>query len=985
MKKNALISSILTIALCVSLIAGSTFALFTSDDAINVAVNSAKVKVVAEVGEFKTYSMDVLQPAGKFETTGTAEYDEATGKFTLTNIAPGDKVEFPINITNDSNITIQYRVKWTVEGDLVDALVATVDGVALTSSTSDWALWTTDEAKTKTLNVSVELPVGTLNDYQEKTANVAFVVEAVQGNAIVDQVTTADQLAATLMMGRTATLGDDVELDAASAISIPAGSVATIDLGGYTLTGNNAKDEGAVIVNNGTLNIVGTTGTLTNSVVNGGAVVENNGTMTISGANIVGAPIGESGYPAYAVTTSGDLTIEAGTTITSDRGVIAMSNGANVTINGGNFTVSGAANGRTHTFHTVYAYGYSSTLTINDGYFEQAFDSAAGSSVICPAGATININGGDFRYTGVAGSQSGVFQLYFGYGAPIRVNGGTFNDATVTNSQITIGEYYEAVLDTATGISTVQAKAGVNFVKDDAELAAIIDDINTDSAYWNTPITVVMAAGEYTGEYTVKQYPGYNGSYLGVNSSTDYIDLTLVAQEGAVFTGHVTVVGNGGGGGYATNHIGTTFKNITFDATDSYVNAGFRRNVYLHSGTDNVIFDNCTFKNAEYINVGDSGQGSVFNTSFVDCTFDNGGLISGYWPGSSQSTLTLDNCKGDMGDKGIVNGQKAGYVYVKDSNLVAGEYGFRTNASLNITVEDSTIAIRDNAPLVFFRGAGSSATFTNCNLTYATPVAYKNATPDNTSLVIDGETVVVKSASAQTDFDDAVASGDIVTVNLGEGSYNLPGAASKDITIVGTEDTVINVTTPDLSGSNVAFEGVTIKTNNNNYQGVQHVETVTYTDVTFDGGMNLYGKKVVFNHCTFNLTGQYIWTYAGENVEFNDCTFNTEGKAILVYNEGNNSSVVTIKDCTFNASKAAYTWDNQYVSAVEVDASEADEEGRTFTVNFEGTNTVNFTGTAADGNGNSGFNGLYRVKDASVSLTDHYTINVDGNKVLPNP
>ena len=47
MKNQIIISSILTIAMCVSLIAGSTFALFTSNSEVNVSVSSATVSVTA--------------------------------------------------------------------------------------------------------------------------------------------------------------------------------------------------------------------------------------------------------------------------------------------------------------------------------------------------------------------------------------------------------------------------------------------------------------------------------------------------------------------------------------------------------------------------------------------------------------------------------------------------------------------------------------------------------------------------------------------------------------------------------------------------------------------------------------------------------------------------------------------------------------------------------------------------------------------------
>lgn len=42
MDKKTLLASLLTIAVCLTLIAGSTFALFTSEDAVNIAVTSVR-------------------------------------------------------------------------------------------------------------------------------------------------------------------------------------------------------------------------------------------------------------------------------------------------------------------------------------------------------------------------------------------------------------------------------------------------------------------------------------------------------------------------------------------------------------------------------------------------------------------------------------------------------------------------------------------------------------------------------------------------------------------------------------------------------------------------------------------------------------------------------------------------------------------------------------------------------------------------------
>ena len=101
MKKRILISSILAIVLCFSMITGATFALFTSESKVNIAVTSGKVEVTASVDEVKTYSKGVLQAKGTFENGGTAVYDEKLNELALNLITPGDKVE----LTTDDEVT----------------------------------------------------------------------------------------------------------------------------------------------------------------------------------------------------------------------------------------------------------------------------------------------------------------------------------------------------------------------------------------------------------------------------------------------------------------------------------------------------------------------------------------------------------------------------------------------------------------------------------------------------------------------------------------------------------------------------------------------------------------------------------------------------------------------------------------------------------------------------------------------------------------
>ncbi len=186
MKKRIILSAVLTMLLCFCLIGGATFALFTSSSEVNIAVTSGKVKVDAQIDGLVLYSMDELQE-GKFENGGTAVYENGT--LTLRNVAPGDKVEFDIIVTNTSNIDIQYIVKWKVTGELAPVLESyIIEGVEQKNlenvSWTEWKAPTDEQTKTKAIKVAVELPIQANNDYQEKSANIQFLFEAVQANGV---------------------------------------------------------------------------------------------------------------------------------------------------------------------------------------------------------------------------------------------------------------------------------------------------------------------------------------------------------------------------------------------------------------------------------------------------------------------------------------------------------------------------------------------------------------------------------------------------------------------------------------------------------------------------------------------------------------------------------------------------------------------------------------------------------------------------------
>jgi predicted ribosomally synthesized peptide with SipW-like signal peptide len=142
-------------ALCGSLIAGSTYALFTDTAEVNIAVTSGKVDVVAKVSDLATYSAvaeknlpstysksdedkveggDKLgdysgtyyyvhqtnaagEDSGSFVNGGTASWNNTTSTLTLDKITPGDKVTFNISVANNSNVATKYRIKFYCDSE----------------------------------------------------------------------------------------------------------------------------------------------------------------------------------------------------------------------------------------------------------------------------------------------------------------------------------------------------------------------------------------------------------------------------------------------------------------------------------------------------------------------------------------------------------------------------------------------------------------------------------------------------------------------------------------------------------------------------------------------------------------------------------------------------------------------------------------------------------------------------------------------------
>lgn len=180
----------------------------------------------------------------------------------------------------------------------------------------------------------------------------------------------------------------------------------------------------------------------------------------------------------------------------------------------------------------------------------------------------------------------------------------------------------------------------------------------------------------------------------------------------------------------------------------------------------------------------------------------------------------------------------------------------------------------------------------------------------------------VRTIYSQDDFAAEIAAEGVSLVKLGAGvEYTLQDIVADGITIESEENAVINIPTAVAwHGKSVTFRGVTLKSPNDNYIGIQHAAAIKYENCVIEGQPFSYAETAVFEGCTFNQTspGAYnIWTYGSANITFNNCVFNCAGKGVLVYKEGGTDWYkATFNDCKFIASAPVAE-----KAAIEIDSS----------------------------------------------------------------
>ncbi len=235
-------------------------------------------------------------------------------------------------------------------------------------------------------------------------------------------------------------------------------------------------------------------------------------------------------------------------------------------------------------------------------------------------------------------------------------------------------------------------------------------------------------------------------------------------------------------------------------------------------------------------------------------------------------------------------------------------------------------------------------------------------------------TVVTKDVTAivsdQDGLEAAIAVDDSYIL-LAAGTYTIPATAADNVVIEGIEGTVIDCPAAvQYHGKSLVFKNIAFKYPNDNYNGIQHANSIIYDNCVFEGRMTSYATTAVFENCTFNQTvyDYSIWTYGSENITFNGCAFNCLGKAVKVYNEGANAQNATFNNCTFTVTELH---EGANKAAITIDSSKL-PDGKKFYIFANGCTATGFPEVIEFG-GTS----LWDVEGTNAEVT------VDGTKVFP--
>ena len=446
------------------------------------------------------------------------------------------------------------------------------------------------------------------------------------------------------------------------------------------------------------------------------------------------------------------------------------------------------------------------------------------------------------------------------------------------------------------------------------------------------------------------QTPG-SGEYKLGGDSTTAITIDLNEHKLTLTTGYMTAIG-------AKNEAATiTIKNGSMNGTG---NSATTWNINdLIFANCNYVFEDVTFdKEVALCNTGKT-------VTMTDVTIKGTGDYYALWIQAEGQTVEIDGLTVETTGRGI----KIDEQYVSAENL----------AKVTLMVSDAKFTTAKKAAIMVKSAAGADIILSEVDISGVVADSVNAVWVDENAAAYFGLVSVSGGSKAlegickvnnADELKDAVADGK-TNIWLNDGEYNVYGCGGKTLTISGSKDAVVKVMNEGEDGcdyafgaagtgvGNITFNGVTIDTtaNTGNYKGFAYMKG-TFNDCNFVGAYSLNNANdFVFNRCTFDFKNGYFWTWGAKSATFNNCIFNGNSKAILAH--GWESTVITIKGCTFAATEKGYaSGGTVWTAAIEIDPAGSN----TYTINI------------SDSTINENYAGWTRIKDGSTG----HVIKIDG-------
>ena len=829
-RSKVIATSIATIAMCASLAVGGTFALFTSESEVNVAVTSGTVDVKAYADKATLSYTSLLG-----ETLAESSATIVDNVVKIDKIVPGDTIAFELVIENYSNVTVQYQtVLSLVDGvDLFTGLQIEVDQKVYDGMTaySNWAELNPINGENKEFDripVTITLPEYAGNEYQSKTAEISFIVKAVQGNAAVEQPELDENTLYVYNQNDMKLFAHSVNKgNNFSGKTVKLMSNVDLEKEAWTPIGNSVnKFQGTFDGNGNTISnlyVEGEKGLGLFGYVYSGAYIQN---VTIDGAYVsgqdyLGAVVGTGYFSQNGVQNCVVKNAEIiATPYIMDNGV--YDGGAKAGVVAG-YVNNGNVCGNTAMDSSVSAYrdlGGIVGMMSGENYGvvaeNNSVDNVTLSYVAAPNG----------KYDGNKCNQN--MGDIVGRISNATVDKNTVGNMTYNNKWYSASDVDAALLaggsvilgsDVTYSANNTTANSGYGATGLSVTGGAVLDGNGNTLTVTNANGTWDCAINAVNG--TVKNLTvngSFRGIFMGGASGDVYIDNVVIDEVCYTF--------NSDGG---NKNYGVYISNSTINGWTSYSD--------VHK---EVVFENCNFGE------GTGGYKYAFCRPYNASVFKNCKFAEGFeFDTSKTSDIVFENCY--YGDTLITAANAA--------TLCKDETVFFYNGLNGITINGAKVVVASNQTSL--------------------DTALSNANGETAVVLGSGNYIIPDSAQGKNL--TIVGNGDTVVATQDDGSYE-----GCDYSLLGATVTFENITINTDSTTYTGYAGLKATYNNCTINGAYWLYGESeFNNCTFNVSGDNYNiwtwgaGKVTFNACTFNCDGKSILVYNSScDVYVNDCIFN---------------------------------------------------------------------------------------------------------------